>query len=634
MFAEWLLVVLLLAGAAFLFLVKSSGRGLRVFVPLLMVAGFLAVGGRQKHLKTELDSREQLSVPHLGRPDEYAGSASCRTCHPNQYNSWHQSFHRTMTQIASKDSVRGSFDNVTLDLDGEAYRLEKRGAELWVDMVDPDWKLQRDSASKPALLAKEASPPRVQRRVSMVTGSHHMQAFWVDNKHGNQQFSFPFTYLFEQERWVPRRSVFLMDPRATNWAQIWNVGCIGCHSTAGQPRPVESSDAFDSRVAELGIACEACHGPAGNHVRRNSDPLQRYRLHFQKKGDERIVHPGRLSSKRSSEICGRCHSIHSPHSQEEWLRNGDNFHPGEDLKARLQVLDNPKSAELRQSSFWNDGMIRVSGREYNGLIKTPCFQRGEMSCLSCHSMHQSSPTNQLAIAMESNTACLQCHKSFEGKIEQHTRHSAGSSGSLCYNCHMPYTTYGLLKALRSHQISSPSVKATLQTGRPNACNLCHLDKTLDWTSKNLSAWYGTAAENLSAKDTTVAASIRWALQGDAGQRALIAWHMGWPPARDISKESWLAPYLATLMQDAYPAVRYIAGRSLKRLSGFENLSYDYIAPSGQLERSAESVFEAWMKKERLGANPTLLLNKDGHLDEAAARELLNSRNNRVVELSE
>ncbi len=105
-------------------------------------------------------------------------------------------------------------------------------------------------------------------------------------------------------------------------------------------------------------------------------------------------------------------------------------------------------------------------------------------------MHQSSPTNQLAKGMASNAACLQCHSSFEKRPEQHTHHLAGSSGSLCYNCHMPYTSYGLLKALRSHQISNPTVKASLQTGRPNACNLCHLDKSLRWTAQNLFAWYG------------------------------------------------------------------------------------------------------------------------------------------------
>ena len=468
----------------------------------------------------------------------------------------------------------------------------------------------------------------------MVTGSHHMQAYWVDNQHGNQQFSLPFTFLFEQQRWVPRRSVFLMDPNATNWAQVWNVGCIDCHSTAGQPRQGHERTEFDSRVAELGIACEACHGPAAKHVRLNADPLRRYQLHFGSAGDDCIVNPGRLSAKRSSEVCGRCHSIHEPRHREDWLQNGERYHPGDDLEASLQVVRRPKSSESRRTLYWSDGMIRVSGREYNGLVRTPCFQKGDLSCLSCHSMHHSSPTNQLAKAMESNTACLQCHRAFQEKLVQHTHHSAGSSGSLCYNCHMPYTSYGLLKALRSHQISSPTVKATLQTGRPNACNLCHLDKSLDWTSQTLAAWYQVPSEELPATNKTVAASILWALEGDAGQRALIAWHMGWPPAREVSNAAWFEPYLGALLQDPYPAVRYIAGRSLKRIPGYERLPYDYLGDANQLQRSAQLAYDTWSNTAKAGASPALLLDKDGHLDEATFSELLKSRNNRVVELNE
>jgi len=236
--------------------------------------------------------------------------------------------------------------------------------------------------------------------------------------------------------------------------------------------------------------------------------------------------------------------------------------------------------------------------------------------------------------MERNAACLQCHSSFEKRPEQHTHHAAGSSGSLCYNCHMPYTSYGLLKALRSHQISNPSVKASLQTGRPNACNLCHLDKSLDWTAQNLFAWYKILPEELPLEDKTIAASILWALRGDAGQRALIAWHMGWTPAREISDDSWFAPYLAALLEDPYAAVRYIAGRSLKRLPAYGNFSYDYIAAPDALRRSSDLALDLWTKTAKPVANASLLLEKDGRLSQGAVESLQQSRNNRALDLQE
>ncbi|MBI3416815.1 MAG: C cytochrome precursor [Verrucomicrobia bacterium] len=641
MIVEWLFIALLLLGAGFLFIGKWTTPGIRLGGALLAIAALVAGWSWQTRLEKKLASRAQLVAPHVGRPEEYAGSESCRACHPDQYTSWHHSFHRTMTQIASPESVRGDFENVTLTLDGEVYRLERRGDEFWVDMVEPDWTIQQALIAKAkksgGAVPNDSNPaalPRTRRRLTMVTGSHHMQSYWVEDKHGNRQFNFPFVYLFEQARWVPRRDAFLRNPTGRSLIQIWNVGCIDCHSTAGLPRQNEDAVSYDTRVAELGIACEACHGPAANHVRLNSDPYRRYTTHLQQGGDKSIVNPAKLSSKRSADVCGRCHSIHAPRNGNDWLQHGENFHPGDDLQAKLQVFQHMKPSEQRRGLFWNDDMIRVSGREYNGLIQSPCYQKGELSCLSCHSMHQSSRTNQLAQSMESNAACLQCHEKFSNNLEQHTHHAAGSSGSLCYNCHMPYTSYGLLKALRSHQISSPSVKATLQSERPNACNLCHLDKTLAWTAQNLSAWYKTPPQDLPLEEKTISASVLGALKGDAGQRALIAWHMGWKPALTVSQDSWQAPYLAMLLADPYPAVRCIAGRSLNRLPGFGDFAYDYVAGTGKLIRASEQALEQWQKTAKPIPDAPQLLTKNGRLEDETVETLFKSRNNRVVELQE
>ncbi len=229
-------------------------------------------------------------------------------------------------------------------------------------------------------------------------------------------------------------------------------------------------------------------------------------------------------------------------------------------------------------------------------------------------MHESSPTNQLGAEMASNAACIQCHKSFAKNLTEHTHHAADSTGSLCYNCHMPYTTYGLLKALRSHQISSPNVRTSVKTGRPDACNICHLDKTFDWTAQNLSVWYKTPPVKLTDENKSVAASILWALKGDAGQRALSAWYMGWKPAhgKAIRLVVVSTPYLVTLLADPYPAVRYIAGRSLKRLPGFEKFSYDSVASApDELGRSRQSALEIWQRTAKPEGNSSLLMETNG-----------------------
>ena len=66
----------------------------------------------------------------------------------------------------------------------------------------------------------------------------------------------------------------------------------------------------------------------------------------------------------------------------------------------------------------------------------------------------------------------------------------------------------------------------------------------------------------SQRERDVAAGVLWAVRGDAGQRALVAWHMGWGPAQEASGTDWLPLYLALLLDDPYPAVR----RSLDALS--------------------------------------------------------------------
>lgn len=63
------------------------------------------------------------------------------------------------------------------------------------------------------------------------------------------------------------------------------------------------------------------------------------------------------------------------------------------------------------------------------------------------------------------------------EVTRHTLHGAGSAGSDCLNGHMPHTSYALFRAIRSHQIASPGVAASARYGTPNACNLCHLDRT-------------------------------------------------------------------------------------------------------------------------------------------------------------
>ena len=582
--------------------------------------------------------------------DRYVSSGTCRACHPSQYASWHASYHRTMTQVATPQTVAASFDGVRVE--PGAMVLEQRGDQLWAEFDDPDRgqtpESDRNRGQTPTSLAAGVRPRRIKREVVMTTGSHNQQIYWYATGHGRTLGQLPAIWLMDERRWIPRRAAVMHPPGQAAFSETgsWNGICVACHTTLGKPafdtpfgsQPIATQN-VNTTAAEFGIACEACHGPAADHVRLNAKPQHRYTLHLTTAPDPSIVLPARLDPRRSAQVCGQCHSFwefaDSAAERDANLR-GLPYRPGDDLHATrfiVQATANTNAATLRRfveddpgfirDMFWADSMVRATGREYNGLIESPCYKNAKddrhmLTCGSCHTMHQTKDDRRAAAewaddqlkpsaAPSENGACLQCHAPDRGA--RHTHHRADSNGSLCMNCHMPHTTYGLLKTVRSHQISNPSVQAMLDTGRPNACNLCHLDKTLAWTAEYLRQWYGTPKPALSEDEQSVAAAVLTLLKGDAGQRAIVAQSMGWAPAQQASGAGWMAPYLALMQEDSYDAVRHIATRSRGTLPPFRREGL----PRG---------------------NRQLLLNADGTFDAEAVNRLVRARDNRRISYRE
>ena len=571
------------------------------------------------------------AVPQPVRPG-YATSERCEACHPSQYHSWHRGYHRTMTQYASPESVRGDFADVTLAGGGYVVHLSRRGDDFLVQMTDPLWQYQIDNGQRQQ--APGEAPPQVERRISMVTGSHHMQAYWVPSNEGNSQLSLPFTYLFNDKRWVPRGDVFLHPPDERHPEQVWNVGCIRCHTTAGQPLAIGGGWKIESKVGEMGIACEACHGPAEAHVAANQNPLRRYWQHLRGGGDPTIVNPARLPPARGSEVCGQCHSITDVSEQIE-LGEGKTYVPGDELEKTMPLLRPLHSTPAlqrhgaeeplyMQGYFWADGTIRVSSRDYSGMIESKCMTGNQLWCGSCHSLHESDPVNLLAKGKESDGGCVQCHAAIGSAGAAHTHHAPASSGSRCENCHMPHTVYGLLKGIRNHRIDSP--KVTGKSGgseRPNACNLCHTDRSLGWAAQQLERWYGQPAPAGLTDDTP--AAVEWLLSGDAVLRAIAAWQFGWAAARQASKVDQAVPYLATALGDPYAAVRYVAGHSLQAI--LPGSKYDYLAPPEARQQAAQDILRSWLATHPDGA-------REGPAIDARIKRLVEKRDDSPVRAME
>lgn len=623
------------------------------------------------------DAMAEVYIPKRSTNRGFVTSQTCRSCHPGQFASWHKTYHRTMTQVAGPDTIvggarRGFQQRKSLATHGQTATLDRRGDEFWVDMVHPEWDKAKAVGIPEAVAV--TGEIRVDRRVILITGSHHFQVFWIASERTGELWQFPWRYHIGEDRWVHRNDVFLQPPDkpAASHFRTWNHACIHCHNSGGEPG-VGAPPAMifsKTRVGEIGIACESCHGPAEDHVRKYRSPGNRLRQRMTPGSDvvaetspgniaetlaqRSVINPARLSPRATSQVCGQCHSHMVNHDGDaegsiEFLKTGLAYRPGEDLDRFVRFLKLDDGHPGNDHRFWSDGTCRSGGREYLGLIASPCYQvtgTQQITCLSCHSMHQAPADDQLKPSATTNAACTQCHPRFRdpANLAAHTHHETTvvngrlhSGGSRCYNCHMPHTSYALFKAIRSHQVTSPRVKPTGPDSRPNACNLCHLDRTLDWTAEHLTRWYNQPGVTLPEADRGVSAALRWLLAGDAGQRVITAWHFGWQPAREASGTDWILPRLAPVLDDPYPAVRFVGWQSLKSLPGLAAFPYDFDGSVDQRRRVIRELLNTSSgpvipKKPRTDA--ALLARPDGSVDTRRLQQLRRTRDDRPIEIYE
>jgi len=561
-----------------------------------------------------------LAVPTPTLHDGMMPSDTCQKCHPGQYASWYASFHRTMTQIAGPDTVVAPFDGRALMWKGRAFVVDRRGQEYWATEV------KQGGFSAEEDIARS-------KRIVMTTGSRHQQIYWTRETNGSLR-QFPWVYEIAMARWIPSEHTFL---RPEDWTQnepTWNQDCIRCHSVGPLPNFDPDQNQWNTEVTELGIACASCHGPGEEHIQVHQNPLHRHLERILDRPDPTIVNPNRLTKERSADVCGQCHAFAGlPGGFYEG--NWAGFHAGTELKEHFDIIYNDTSRNA-DNMFWPDGGARTGGREYNSMIISACYTRGEMTCLSCHSMHGDEPLDLLAPSMNGDDACLQCHTKIAENLSVHTIHEPASSGSRCLNCHMPFTSYALLAAARNHYINSPTASGQTTRDRPNACNLCHLDKTLAWTAEQLTKHYGSPPVELAAEHKEIAASVLWALRGDAAQRATVAWHMGQPWALEASGDKWVEPYLARLLLDPYSAVRWIAHRSLSQVTG-KNVAFNYIGPAEERSKVMEAFIDSWQQKRVADGEigpATTLVEGAGQLRLDTIEKIYQQRDNRWLLISE
>jgi predicted CXXCH cytochrome family protein len=551
-----------------------SGRA-RLFVSLgALLAGAIAWGVRAERRAISAD----LARPRDLHGVAYAGSAACRSCHQDHHASWQRTFHRTMTAEATPagGDVRGDFSGATLRQGGVTARMD-RDARGGFQMI----------------FTSPGAPPRTVEVVRTV-GSRRYQQYLarVDDSY----WRLPVAWHVEEKRWFPMTGAFLFsDPSGEGGRAAepgrpvfgggdfdrhvtrWNDNCVFCHNVGPDPARDPQSGRFATTVAELGIACEACHGPGAEHVAANGNPLRRWALESGGGADPTIVNPSRLTPTRAADLCGRCHGQRIADQIGPLLEHGDPFVPGDDLAIESAPLwrDTPLHGDRQAfaARFWDDGTPRLTAYEYQGLLQSPCTMRGPMTCTSCHGMHDSDPRGQIRARFGgkmSNTMCTGCHTALAApeaaRLHAHHDPAGEGGGGRCVSCHMPRIVYGVLDVHRSHRIEVPEPARAAAAGRPDACTGCHVERTVAWAEAAARRFWGEARYPAGGNPPAGTAPFEALFGGPPVARAVAADAFGRAPSADAAgRARRIGALLDVMAADRYPAVRHLAWRSLRRL---------------------------------------------------------------------
>jgi predicted CXXCH cytochrome family protein len=410
-------------------------RVVRAAVLVAVVAACDAAGSPAASPAVSALAPTSLGPSNVVRGD-YVGPDRCRECHADEHARWSASLHAVMNARADAGAVVGDFADRSLGYAGKTARFTRDDAGRYVMTLDGR-----------------------AYRVTRTIGRRGLQEY-VGVGASGVEVRLPFG-------WWPRRGGWFPQPYFDPWlgdeasfdafatpAEPWAERCPWCHSTYAFAQRIARYDAlgvghglergvaatFPNGSATLdtaaqvttGISCESCHLGGRDHAAGGA-------IRFTPLGTTRFADERRDANVVNA-VCAQCHSGPSP-------RLAD----GTALRNSSEALD---------------------------LAASPCTTA---RCTDCHDPHAGDRDGQ--VETRAAAACVRCHDRFADAdiANGHAGAHAGVPGVTCLDCHMPRVVMGLDRYVRTHRISSPTDPRILGDAGPNACNLCHLDRSIGWT---------------------------------------------------------------------------------------------------------------------------------------------------------
>ena len=435
-------------------------------------------------------------------PGDYVGPQVCKTCHEEKFALWSKHSHSVMNQLPSKTTVLGDFSGATLNLSGASISFTTDQGNYFMTVKRGDQELRR-------------------YKVTRTVGSRFMQFYVGVEDEGYQsdgrdsftvEHKLPFGYWFRMKRWLPVNYFDPLGPEelANGIPLVLGVdgvsvkpyaqNCMLCHNTypyayrlvrgdilAGFPdanllvamgalsqalspyvnlEPTRESfhtlaDRLqpEKALVTLGISCETCHFGGREHAINKKNirfvPASPF-IQVNAKKAERPVTSDSRNPATVMGICAQCHS------------------------ANVGLFPNG-------AALWNS-------REALDMYQGACSS--QIRCVDCHNPHLAGQPATAESDQRQIATCIKCHAKYSDpkEAEAHTHHPASANIS-CLDCHMPRYTQGLNDVVRTHRIAKPVETSMLAAGAANACNLCHLDKSVSWTLAELQSRWGWKVES-------------------------------------------------------------------------------------------------------------------------------------------
>jgi predicted CXXCH cytochrome family protein len=345
----------------------------------------------------------------ISAANEYVDSATCAQCHQNIAESFghtgmSRSFYSPSPENMPEDfAVRNKIFNKA---SGDYYTMIRRGNEYY------QRRHQMGFDGKETNIMEE--------RIDYVIGSGDQARSFLHRNSQGMLIELPVTWYSEANGFWDMTPGYEFANQKDFHGRV-SKDCIFCHdaypSADANARDAREEAAFPSALP-MGIDCQRCHGPGGEHEKAarssvSADSLVR----------STIVNPATLSRDRQLEICMECH-LSTSASQDSnvslrYNRSVFSYRPGQPLSDYKLYFDSGRSQDA--SGF------EIPDAAYR-LRMSRCFKQSQMTCLTCHDPHAESHGKQREA--EQLQVCEGCHRDVkhDGTLPK---------SETCLSCHMP-----------------------------------------------------------------------------------------------------------------------------------------------------------------------------------------------------